>query len=192
MVDGPTFFATPADFRAWLKQHHRTSTELWVGFYKKGSGRPSLTWPESVDEALCVGWIDGVRKSLGPDSYMIRFTPRRANSIWSAVNIRRAEELTRLGRMRAAGRRAFESRNPRKSGVYSFEQRDDARLAPDAEARFRGNAPAWRYFDAQPAGYKKMAIWWVISARQEATRERRLATLIRDSEAGRRLGLLRR
>jgi uncharacterized protein YdeI (YjbR/CyaY-like superfamily) len=189
----PIFFATPAEFRRWLKEHHRSATELWVGFYKKGSKRPSITWPESVDEALCFGWIDGIRQSIDAERYTIRFTPRKKDSIWSLVNTRRAEELTRVGRMQAAGRRAFAARQAEKSGTYSFEQRTAAaRLPPDLEAKFRSNDTAWTFFETQPPGYRKMTIWWVISARQAATRERRLAILIRDSAAGQRIGLLKR
>ncbi len=188
----PTFFPTPADFRAWLEEHHDEAKELLVGFYKKGSGKPSITWPESVDEALCFGWIDGVRKSLGEDSYTIRFTPRKPRSIWSAVNIKRVEELTRLGLMRPAGLKAFEQRVEAKSGVYSFEQGDDVRLEEAHAEQFRANAKAWEFFQAQPPGYRKAAIWWVVSAKKAETRLRRLATLIDDSEHGRRVALLTR
>jgi uncharacterized protein YdeI (YjbR/CyaY-like superfamily) len=188
----PTFFATAAEFRRWLKQHHRSERELWVGFHKKSSGRPSLTWPESVDEALCFGWIDGVRRTIDSESYAIRFTPRKRGSIWSAVNTRRAEEFIREGRMQPAGLRAFEARDPAKSGVYSFEQRRGARLSAEAEARFRANPAAWRFFESQPPGYRRTAVWWVVSAKREATRARRLETLIDDSAAGRRIAPLRR
>jgi uncharacterized protein YdeI (YjbR/CyaY-like superfamily) len=188
----PTFFATPAEFRRWLKQHHQSERELWVGFHKKGSGRPSLTWPESVQEALCFGWIDGVRKTIDAESYVIRFTPRKNGSTWSTVNTRLAAELIRTGRMQLAGLRAFEARDPEKSGVYSFEQRTGARLDAAAEARFRANPGAWSFFESQPPGYRKTALWWVMSAKREATRVRRLATLIEDSAAGRRIGPLRR
>jgi uncharacterized protein YdeI (YjbR/CyaY-like superfamily) len=188
----PTFFETPDGFRRWLEAHHDSEPELWVGFHRKGSGRPSLTWPESVDEALCYGWIDGLRRSLDAQSYAIRFTPRRSGSTWSNVNVRRAEELIRDGRMRPAGLRAFEARDPERSGTYSFEQRAAATLGPEAEARFRAEPEAWRYFEAQPPGYRRTAIWWVVSAKQEATRERRLRTLIEDSAAGRRIAPLRR
>ena len=135
----PRFFATPQDFRRWLEKHHTDATELWVGFYKKSSGRPSITWPESVDEALCAGWIDGLRKRVDDESYMIRFTPRKAGSIWSAVNTRRAAELLKEGRMRPAGRAAFEARDPKKTNLYSFEQRQAAALAPALEKRFKAN-----------------------------------------------------
>jgi uncharacterized protein YdeI (YjbR/CyaY-like superfamily) len=188
----PTFFATPGEFRRWLERHHESEGELWVGFHKKGSGRPSMTWPESVDEALCFGWIDGVRKAVDGERYAIRFTPRKRGSTWSLVNTRRVEELIRGRRMQPSGLRAFEARDADKSGAYSFEQRTAARLGAEAEARFRANRAAWRFFESQPPGYRKTAIWWVVSAKREATRERRLQTLIEDSAAGRRIAPLRR
>ncbi len=188
----PTFFPTSGDFRRWLKKHHRRATELWVGFYKKASGRPSITWPESVDEALCFGWIDGVRKTLDDEAYVIRFSPRRPGSIWSAVNTRRAQELIDAGRMQPAGRRAFEARDPAKTAVYSFEQRQAAKLPAAALAQFRDNAAAWSFFSAQPPGYRRTAAFYVMSAKQEATRARRLQRLIDDSAAGRRIGILQR
>jgi uncharacterized protein YdeI (YjbR/CyaY-like superfamily) len=187
----PVFFARPEDFRRWLAAHHQSATELWVGFHKKGSRRPTITWPESVDEALCFGWIDGVRKSLDADSYVIRFTPRKPGSTWSSVNTRRATALVESGRMQPAGRRAFDARDPKKSGVYSFE-RAAAELSAAAAARFRANAKAWAFFQSQPPGYRKTAVHWDVSAKQEATRERRLDTLIADSAAGLRIGPLRR
>ncbi len=186
-ANAPTFFATPAEFRAWLEAHHATASELLVGFHKKGSGLPSITWPESVDQALCFGWIDGVRRSLGDTSYTIRFTPRRARSIWSAVNIARAQELREQGSMHPAGIAAFEARSDERSSTYSFEQRGPIELsARDAET-LRANADAWAFFQAQPPSYRKAAIWWVISAKREETRGRRLATLIDDSAHGRRI-----
>ena len=188
----PRYFATPGDWRRWLEKNHTSERELWVGFYKKSSGRPSITWPESVDEALCFGWIDGIRKTIDADSYVIRFTPRRAGSIWSDVNTRRAAELIRGKRMHPAGQRAFERRDPKKSGVYSFEQRENAKLSAAAEKEFKANRAAWSFFQSQPPGYRKIATFWVVSAKQEETRARRLAALIRDSAAGRRIGLLRR
>ena len=169
----PKFFSTPRAFRAWLDRHHADTTELWVGFYKKDSGRPSITWPESVDEALCVGWIDGLRKSIDERSYMIRFTPRKPGSIWSAVNTRRANELIRAGRMAVAGLRAFEGRDPKKTNLYSFEQRTAAMLHPAFEKRFKANHDAWKFFQSQPEGYRRVAIFWVMSAKQEETRARR-------------------
>jgi uncharacterized protein YdeI (YjbR/CyaY-like superfamily) len=188
----PTFFRTAADFRRWLQKHNRTEQEIWVGFYKKDTGRPSITWPESVDEALCFGWIDGLRKSIDADSYMNRFTPRRKGSIWSAVNTRRMAELIRARRVRAAGRKAFEARDEKKSGVYSFEQRREAaKLDRVREARFKANAAAWTFFQAQPPGYRKMATWFVMSAKQDATRLRRLDILIANSAAGQKLEPMR-
>jgi uncharacterized protein YdeI (YjbR/CyaY-like superfamily) len=182
----PTFFPRPADFRRWLAEHHADARELWVGYHKKGSGRPSLTWPESVDEALCFGWIDGVRKRIDDDRYAIRFTPRKPGSVWSAVNIKRAEVLAAEGRMQPAGLRAFEARREDRSGVYSYEGRRDSLDEPYATA-LRKNAAAWAFFQAQPASYRKAACWWVVSAKQEATRLRRLARLVEESARGRRL-----
>jgi uncharacterized protein YdeI (YjbR/CyaY-like superfamily) len=181
----PTFFATPEEFRAWLQAHHADVSELLVGFYKKGSGRPSITWQESVDEALCFGWIDGVRRSIDDESYSIRFTPRTNRSIWSAVNIMRAAELLEEGRMTPAGHAAFAKRTDEGSAVYSHEQRRQARLEPEQEARFRAHARAWEWFQSRPPSYRRSALHWVTSAKRPETRERRLATLIEDSEAGR-------
>jgi uncharacterized protein YdeI (YjbR/CyaY-like superfamily) len=188
----PTFFATPSEFRAWLDDHHDGVRELWVGFHKKASGRPSITWPEAVDEALCFGWIDGVRKRVDEASYAIRFTPRQPRSIWSSVNVARAEELTSLGRMRPAGRAAFEARRQERSGLYSYEQRHAAALDDAAEWQFRADERAWAFFNGQAAWYRRAAIWWVVSAKQEATRRRRLATLIDDSARGRIIAPLTR
>jgi uncharacterized protein YdeI (YjbR/CyaY-like superfamily) len=186
------YFATPADFGKWLGRKHATETELLVGFYKKGSGKPSMTWPQSVDEALCFGWIDGVRHSLGETSYTIRFTPRRPTSIWSAVNVARVAELTRLGRMRPAGVKAFAARTPERTGIYSFERLAAANLTPAQERTLRANPRAAAFFEAQPPGYRKTAIHWVVSAKRPETRQRRLELLIIDSAAGRRIGPLRR
>jgi len=184
MTDTPTFFATPALFRRWLEAHHQTADELIVGFYKKGSGRPSITWPESVDEALCFGWIDGVRRSLDDTAYTIRFTPRRPGSTWSAVNLRKVEALTAQGRMRPAGLAVHRKRDPAKADQYSFENRQ-VTLAPRYRDRIRANARAWAYFQARPPWYRRTAGWWIMSAKREATRERRLATLIDCSARGR-------
>ena len=183
----PTFFPTAADFRRWLQRHHASASELWVGFYKKATGKPSLTWQESVDEALCFGWIDGVRKSVDADSYVNRFTPRKPGSTWSVVNTRRVEQLIREGRMHPAGLAAFNARDPKKS-LSTFEQRRNATLDAAAEAHFRRNAAAWRFFESQPPGYRRIAIFYVISAKKEETRRRRLETLIETCAAGRRLG----
>ena len=181
------FFATPEDFRNWLKINRENTREQWVGFYKKGSGRPSITWPQAVDEALCVGWIDGLRKTIDAESYKIRFTPRKTISNWSAVNIGRVQELTRLGRMRTAGVKAFERRKEEKSGIYAYENRKLAVLGKAEEKRFRTRPKAWDFFQSQPAGYRKLATWWVITAKREETRQKRLEKLIAESEAGRRV-----
>jgi uncharacterized protein YdeI (YjbR/CyaY-like superfamily) len=181
------FFATPADFRKWLKSHHQNTDELWVGFYKKGSGRPSITWPESVDEALCVGWIDGLRKTIDAKSYRIRFTPRKPTSNWSAVNIRRVQALTGLGRMRPAGLKAFELRKEERSGIYAYENRKSAVLGKAAEKRFQSRPKAWDFFQRQPAGYRQIVTWWIVSAKREETRQQRLEKLIAQSEAGKRI-----
>jgi uncharacterized protein YdeI (YjbR/CyaY-like superfamily) len=187
----PKFFATPDEFRAWLAQHHDTADELLVGFHKKASGTPSLTWPESVDEALCFGWIDGVRRSVDDDRYTIRFTPRRARSIWSQKNLARYRELDAEGRVQPAGRDAFESRDEARTRQYSFEQ-DAAEFTPAQAKAFRANKAAWAFFRAQPPSYRKPATWWVVSAKKEETRARRLATLIDDSARGERIKQLRR
>jgi uncharacterized protein YdeI (YjbR/CyaY-like superfamily) len=188
----PTFFATPSEFRTWLEGHHDDARVLWVGFYKKKSGKPSITWPESVDQALCFGWIDGVRKGIDDVSYAIRFTPRKPRSIWSAVNVKRAKELTRLGLMRPAGLKAFKERTLEKSGLYSYEQRAAAGLDDAHERQFRANKQAWDFFQGQPPSYRKAAIWWVISAKKEETRLKRLAALIDDSAHGRTIPPLTR
>jgi len=177
----PTFFATPAELRAWLEEHHESASELLVGFYKKGSGRPSITWPESVDQALCFGWIDGVRRSLGEDAYTIRFTPRKARSNWSAVNVARMNELIAEGLVAPAGLAAFERRSDDRTAIYSYEQRKTATLPPEYEQQLRSNEGAAEFFDSQPPWYRRTATHWVISAKREATRERRLAQLIEDS-----------
>ena len=188
----PVFFASPPEFRAWLAENHDRASELWVGFHKKATRKPSMTWPESVDEALCYGWIDAVRKSLGPDAYAIRFTTRKPRSTWSAVNIGRARELIAVGRMQPAGLRAFEARSEERSGIYAYEQRHDAKLAPEDEREFRANEPGWSFFQAQPPWYRKTAIWWVVSAKRDETKRKRLRTLIEDSANGVRIRHLRR
>lgn len=186
------FFATPADFRAWLEKHHASEQELSVGFYKRDSGRPSITWPESVDAALCYGWIDGVRNSIDTVSYRIRFTPRKPTSTWSAINVKRVAELTKLGLMRPAGNKAFASRKGDRTGIYAYEQRKNAKLSSACEKQFRANQKAWAFFRSQPAWYQRTAAYRVISAKQEATRQKRLAQLIKDSEAGLSIKELRR
>lgn len=182
----PTFFETPDDFRRWLERNHDKATELLVGFYKRGSGRPSITWPESVDQALCFGWIDGVRKRIDDVSYTIRFTPRKKSSNWSAINIRRVGELTKLGLMQPSGLRAFEQRTAAKSAIYEYENAPK-QLPPADEKKFRANRKAWAYFTSQAPSYQRVAIHWVVSAKREETRARRLALLIEDSANGRRL-----
>jgi uncharacterized protein YdeI (YjbR/CyaY-like superfamily) len=186
----PQFFATPDEFRAWLEENHESHSEVVVGFYKKPTGRPSLTWTESVREALCFGWIDGVRRRIDDDSYSIRFTPRKRGSNWSLVNVRHVEELTRAGRMHPPGIEAFEARTPEKTGVYTYENRHEAKLNQEHEEQFQANERAWEFFQAQPPGYRQTAIFWVVSAKREETRARRLATLIDDSAHHRRIGLL--
>jgi uncharacterized protein YdeI (YjbR/CyaY-like superfamily) len=186
-VSEPVFFSTPDDFRAWLEEHHGDARELIVGFYKKGSGRASMTWSESVDQALCFGWIDGVRRRIDDDSYTIRFTPRKPRSTWSAVNVAKVAQLEARGLMTPAGRRAFEQRAEHRTGTYSYERRDEAQLPEDYEQRFRSNAAAWEFFQSQPPSYRRTAIHLVVSAKQHTTRERRLEQLIADSAAGRRI-----
>jgi uncharacterized protein YdeI (YjbR/CyaY-like superfamily) len=181
----PTFFATPEELRAWLAEYHETETELLVGFHKKGSGRPSITWPQSVDQALCFGWIDGVRRRIDDATYSIRFTPRKARSTWSAVNVKRVAELTEQGLMRPAGIAAFERRSDDKTAIYAYEQRKAATLDPEHERRFRADAQAWAWFQAQPPSYRRTATYWVVSAKKPETRQRRLERLIEDSAAER-------
>ncbi len=181
----PTFFATPDELRSWLEEHHANETELLVGFHKKGSGRPSITWPESVDQALCLGWIDGVRRRIDDASYSIRFTPRKPRSTWSAINVKRVAELTELGLMRPAGLAAFERRSDDRTAIYAHERRKAAKLEPAMEKRFKQDKRAWAWFEAQPPSYRRTAAHWVISAKKPETRERRLERLIADSGAGR-------
>ena len=188
----PRFFASATKWRKWLDEHHDVRDELWVGFYKKGSGRPSITWPESVDGALCFGWIDGIRKSVDDVSYAIRFTPRRAGSIWSSVNIKRVAALTDLGLMRPAGFRAYEKRVEHRSGVYGYEQRKKAKLTPAYQRKMAKNTEAWRFFRSQAPWYQRTASWWVMSAKKEETRLKRLATLIDASSHQRSIVPLRR
>jgi uncharacterized protein YdeI (YjbR/CyaY-like superfamily) len=188
----PRFFATPSKFRAWLQKHHAQSQELWVGLYKRNSGKPSITWPEAVDQALCFGWIDGVRRSLDATSYVIRFTPRKPRSTWSAVNIARSKELAAQGLMNPAGLRAFEKRSDEKSAIYSYEQRKSARLEDTQEQKFRVNPRAWNFFQSQPPWYRRTTTWWVISAKKEKTKAKRLALLIKYSEQEKRIPPLSR
>ncbi len=185
----PVFFPSPAAFRAFLQERHARPGELWVGFHKRDSGKPSITWPESVDVALCFGWIDGVRKSLGDTSYTIRFTPRKPCSNWSAVNVKRARELIAMGLMQPAGLKAFEQRV---ESDYSYEQRKSPEFGAEGEKLFRANRKAWEFFQGQPPWYRRTATWWVISAKKPETRVRRLGTLIDDSAHGRTLAVLPR
>jgi uncharacterized protein YdeI (YjbR/CyaY-like superfamily) len=182
----PIFFLTPSDFRGWLSEHQATERELLVGFWKKGSGEPSMTWSESVDEAICFGWIDGIRKRIDDRSYAIRFTPRRPGSIWSHVNIARAEELIRQGRMGPAGLAAYEVRRENRSGVYSYEQRRP-RLEEPYERILKRDESAWSFFQAQPPSYRKAVGWWIVSAKKEETRLRRLEKLRAFSARGQRV-----
>lgn len=173
----PQFFRTPAALRRWFARHHASERELRVGYWKVGSGQPSITWPESVDEALCVGWIDGLRKRLDDERYVIRFTPRKPGSVWSKVNIERVRTLEAEGRMTEAGRAAFAARRENKSGIYSFEQRS-VELPPAYAGPLQADAAAWADFQARPPSYRKAVMWWIVSAKQEVTRQRRLALLI--------------
>ena len=188
----PKFFPTFEDFYAWLERHHQSQKELLVGFYKRDSGKPSITWPESVDAALCFGWIDGVRKSLGGSSYTIRFTPRKSSSIWSLINCKKVEALEKRGLMRPAGRRAFAARSEKRTGIYSSERKQPAVLEPTQEKRLRANRKAYSFFSAQAPWYQRAATHWITSAKKDETRERRLATLIEDSARGRTIGPLTR
>ena len=188
----PTFFATPAAFRRWLATNHAKKPELLVGFYKTASGKPSLTWPESVAEALCFGWIDGVRQSLGPEAYTIRFTPRKPTSIWSAINVAKVEALRKEGKMQPAGESAFAQRTAARTGVYSFERAEAAKLLPADARALKANAKAAAFFAAQAPWYQRAATHWVVTAKREETRAKRLATLIADSAAGRTIKPLTR
>jgi len=179
----PKFFRNGNEFRKWLQKNYDTKTELIVGYYKTSSGKPSITWPESVDQALCFGWIDGRRTSIDEVSYQIRFTPRKPSSIWSKVNIQKVKELTEAGLMTEAGLKAFEKRTESKSAIYSFEK-EAGELPPEMKKQFKANKKAWTYFEALAPSYRRTSIHWVISAKGEATRQRRLLQLISDSEKG--------
>lgn len=179
------FFPTPEDFRRWLEENHDKETEIIVGFYRVGLKKQSITWSEAVDQALCFGWIDGVRRKIDEERYSNRFTPRRASSNWSAVNIKKVEELTAKGLMTPAGINAFEKRRAEKSAVYSYENRP-AEFPPEFEKMFRENIAAWRFFEKQPAGYRRLSIYRVMSAIQEATRLKRLEKLIEACAEGKR------
>jgi len=182
----PRHFKSVAEFRRWLETHHATDRELWIGFYRKASARGGLTYPEAVDQALCFGWIDGVKYKVDESSYMHRFSPRTAGSYWSAVNTKRIQQLLKDGVVAAPGREAFERRDRKKTQNYSFERKSAA--FDDATLRaFKANKPAWAFFTAQPPGYQKLLIFWVMSAKQEETRLRRLAVLAEKSAKGERV-----
>lgn len=171
------FFRTSADLRRWLERNHDKARELWIGFYRKDSGKGGITYAEALDEALSYGWIDGIRKKIDDVSFTNRFTPRKKNSIWSNVNIRHIARLTREGRMMPPGLAAYNAKDERRAGVYSFE-REKAELEPAMKTRFRKNPKAWKFFDSQPPYYRKLAAWYVISAKRDETREKRLSDLI--------------
>lgn len=183
------YFRSAKELRAWLEKNHAKGDELWVGFYKKNSGKSGVTYQEAIDEALCFGWIDGIRKSLDEDSYANRFTPRRPRSPWSRVNIGKVQALIAAGRMTPAGLAEYAKRKPEVTGPYSFEQ-DQIKFSPDQESAFRKNRAAWKFFESQPPYYRRVITWWVISAKQEATRTRRLQRLMDDSAKGQRTGSL--
>jgi uncharacterized protein YdeI (YjbR/CyaY-like superfamily) len=183
------FFESPDELRDWFDAHHETADELWLGYHRKATGKPTVTWPQAVDEALCVGWIDSVRYRLDDERNAQRFTPRRIGSFWSAINTRRASELIGEGRMRPAGRKAFEARSPQKTAVYSYE-RENAEFSEDQLRRFESDEAAWAFFQAQAPSYRRGATHWVSSAKREETRERRFEKLLEDSREGRRTGVL--
>ena len=185
----PTFFSTPAEFRQWLEENHDKATELLIGFHRKASGKKSITYAEALDEALCFGWIDGVRRKLNETSYEQRFTPRKARSIWSLVNVRHVERLKEEGRMHTSGLEAYERRDPKRTGIYAFENRPH-QLSPAYEKRFRQNQKAWKFFEEQPPYYKRVVIFRIMEAKKEETQIRRLEELIECSANGRRLGML--
>lgn len=185
----PKFFRTSEQFRQWLEKNHDKTTELFIGFHKKASGKKSITYPEALDEALCFGWIDGVRKSIDEISYMQRFTPRKARSTWSNVNCRHVERLQKEGRMTEAGLKAYSLRDPKRTGIYAFENKP-REFSPEFEKKFRSNKRAWDFFQSEPPSIRKVCIFWVMSAKQEETRLRRLDSLIESSAKGVRRGVL--
>jgi uncharacterized protein YdeI (YjbR/CyaY-like superfamily) len=187
MPPKPTFFSTPSDFRAWLEDHHDKLSELLVGFYKKDSGKPRITWPESVAEALCFGWIDGVRKSIDQTSYTIRFTPRKPTSTWSSININLVRKLTKQGLMHPAGLKAFAAHSAKKSAIYSYEQRKAAQFTREQEKQFRANKSAWEFFRSQAPSYQRVTTYWVTSAKRGETKLKRLSELIKHSQNHRTL-----
>ena len=184
------YFRSPLEFRAWLEKHHGSETELLVGFHKVGSGKPGMTWSESVDQALCYGWIDGVRRSVDDHRYTIRFSTRKPRSNWSKINIAKVEALRRAGLMAPAGEKAYAAREEKRSGVYSFEQERPKVLSSAFEKRFKANKKAWEFFQTQAPWYRRTSVFWVMSAKKEETREKRLTTLIADSAKHRRVGVL--
>jgi uncharacterized protein YdeI (YjbR/CyaY-like superfamily) len=183
----PSYFKTSGDFRSWLEENHDRAKELLVGFHKKDSGKPSISYPEALDEALCYGWIDGVRKNINETSYSIRFTPRKPTSIWSQVNMKHVRRLTKLGRMKPAGLKVFEGRDKKRSKLYSFENRDKPLEAKFVRI-FRANGKAWVHFQSQPPSYRRVVQWWIRSAKQEETRLKRLRLLIESCAKGEHLG----
>jgi uncharacterized protein YdeI (YjbR/CyaY-like superfamily) len=185
------YFASAEEWYEWLERHHDRERAVLVGFHKRATGRPSPTWPQSVDEALCFGWIDGVRRRVDGERYTIRFTPRQARSHWSAANVRRIAELRAEGRMRPSGEQAFSARSPERTAQASYERREPAVLAPQEQARLEGEPRAHAFFQSQPPSYRRAALHWVVSAKREETRSRRLERLIADSDAGERVGPLR-
>jgi uncharacterized protein YdeI (YjbR/CyaY-like superfamily) len=186
-VPDPRFFDDAPAFRRWLQAHAAKATELLVGFHKRGSGRPGMTWPESVDEALCFGWIDGVRRRIDEAAYSIRFTPRKPASIWSAINIAKVQALQAQGRMTAAGMEAFARRREDRSVVYAYEQPQAAELSAQELRAFRRERAAWRYFGSTPPGYRQVVLHWVTTAKRPETRAARFVTLVEACKAGRRL-----
>lgn len=189
-MDGVQFFSSSTDFRRWLETHHDDTPELWVGYHKKGSGCPSITYPESVDQALCFGWIDGVRKSVDADRYTVRFTPRKPKSTWSNINTKRLQELIKLGVVTSAGLQAFQARDPKRSVLHSLEVANPRKLDDACERKLRANKKGWEFWQRQPPGYRRTVSRWVMSAKREETRLRRLSVLITGSEKGKRLDLL--
>ncbi len=187
MSKDATYFSSPAEFRAWLEEHHSTASELWLGYYKKATGRATITWPEAVEEALCFGWIDGKLQRIDEERHRQRFTPRRPRSNWSAVNIAKVAELREQGRMTPAGEAAFAARREDEPGAYSYERRHKAAFDAEQEAGFRANDAAWAWFEGQSPSYRQLATFWVVSAKRPETRARRLASLIECSAEGRRV-----
>ena len=186
VAEEPIFFANPGEFRAWLAENHDRARDVRVGYHRKATGKPSMTWQDSVDQALCYGWIDGIRRGIDGERYKMRFTPRRRGSFWSATNTRRARELIAEGLMQPAGLRAFEARDEAKTARYSYEQRYTATLDPELEKEFRASHVAWSHFEAQRPSYRQAAIWWIVTAKRDETKRKRLRELIEASAAGRK------